>query len=86
MLKRAAPPPDAPPEELGEQEIRHPGSFPIAFRVEYTATDDQLRRGLNVEARISFGGKVRYASFNQFAFGEADSAAPHAVTVKPVGR
>lgn len=37
---------------------------PVPFEIEYHAEDAALRRGLNVEARISIGGKVRYRTIN----------------------
>ena len=85
-LKRPVPPPDAPPEVLGEKSISNPGASPVAYRVEYTADDEQLRRGLNVEARISYGGKVRYLNSNHYSIGMNDYNDPHAVWVDPVSR
>lgn len=32
---------------------------PVAFEIPYTADDSALRRGLNVDVRVSVGGKVR---------------------------
>jgi|SRR6185312_9062625 len=49
------------------------GSWQIPFKVPYTATDDQLRRGLNIEVRISYGGGVRYTNFNQYALTTGDT-------------
>jgi uncharacterized lipoprotein YbaY len=72
-----------PPQVLGSQTIRNPGAAPIAFRVEYTAEDDVLRRGLNVEARVSFGGKVRYFNANKYVVTLANAADTLLITVNP---
>ena len=54
-----------PPQVLGSQTIANPGVAPVQFRVEYRAEDETLRRGLNIEARVSFGGKVQYYNLNR---------------------
>lgn len=45
----------APPRVLGSQTLNNPGASPIEFRVEYQALDEDLRRGLNIEVRVSWG-------------------------------
>jgi len=70
-----------PPKILGEQIIKHPGQFPIVFRVEYTAIDEQLQRGLIVEARISFAGKVQYFNLESSAVTLTNFADTHVVSV-----
>jgi len=77
--------PGMPPEVLGSQTIRNPGAAPIAFRVEYRAQDDVLRRGLNVEARVSVGGKVRYFNLSRYVVTLGNAADPHRIYVNPVG-
>jgi len=47
-------------EELGEQIINGPLTLPVHFRVEYMAEDSVLLGSVNVEARISVGGQLRY--------------------------
>jgi uncharacterized lipoprotein YbaY len=74
-----------PPDVLGSQTIHNPGVAPVAFRVEYRAEDDVLRRGLNVEVRVSWGGKVRYFNLNGHAVTFGNAADTHRVTVNPVG-
>lgn len=74
-----------PPVVLGSQTITNPGAAPIGFRVEYRAEDELLRQGLNVEARISFGGKVRYYNLNRYAVTLGNAADEHRITVVPVG-
>jgi uncharacterized lipoprotein YbaY len=72
-----------PPQVLGSQTIRNPGVAPIPFRVEYRAEDDVLRRGLNIEARVSFGGKVQYFNRNNYAVTLGNAADTHRVSVGP---
>jgi len=74
-----------PPEVLGSQTIRNPRVAPIPFRVEYRAEDERLRRGLNIEVRISFGGKVRYFNRNKYAVTLGNAAEAHRITVNPAG-
>ena len=75
-----------PPQVLGEQRIKNPPAPPVAYRVEYSATDDQLRAGLSVEARVSFGGAVRWFNVNSYSVNLNNVNDPHAVTVNPAGR
>ncbi len=72
-----------PPQVLGSQTIRNPGVAPIPFRVEYRAEDDVLRKGLNIEARVSFGGKVQYFNRNNYAVTLGNAADTHRVSVGP---
>jgi uncharacterized lipoprotein YbaY len=78
--------PTLPPQVLGEQEIDHPGQPPIAFQVAYKATDEQLLHGLNVEARISYGGSVRFYTLSQVSFNSGNQSDPQVVWVDPVQR
>lgn len=74
----------APPQVLGSQTLKNPGSTPIGFRVVYRAEDDVLRRGLNIEARVSVDGKVRYFNMNHYALNFGNAAEPHRITVSPI--
>jgi uncharacterized lipoprotein YbaY len=74
-----------PPNVLGSQTLRDPGSAPIGFRVEYRAEDELLRRGLNIEVRISYGGKVRYFNRNRYALTLGNAADELRITVDPAG-
>jgi hypothetical protein len=76
--------PVLPPKVLGEQIIKNPGSTPVSFRIEYTAADEQLRRGLNIEARVSFGGKLRYFNVNSYAITLNNVSDPHTILVNRV--
>lgn len=77
----------AAPEELGEQVIKHPvvqvdpvsKIRGVAYRVEYQADDDMLRRGLNIEVRVSYGGRVQLFNSNQYSITLADVKDPHEV-------
>ena len=74
---------DLPPQVLGDQEIRSPGATPIPFSIEFRAEDDVMRRGLNLEARISFGHTVRYFNVSQVAVNLRNAADPHRILVNP---
>ncbi len=73
-----------PPEVLGSQTLTNPGAAPIEFRVVYQAEDEVLRRGLNIEARVSTGGKVRYFNRDKYALILGSAADPHVITVNPI--
>jgi uncharacterized lipoprotein YbaY len=51
---------ERPEQVLAEQVIHAPARMPVAFRLDYRADDATLRRGLNLEARMSWGGRVRF--------------------------
>ncbi|HEY1765949.1 MAG TPA: YbaY family lipoprotein [Opitutaceae bacterium] len=74
----------APPDVLGTQTLNNPGSTPVDFRVVYRAEDDVLRRGLNIEARVSVDGKMRYFNMNHYALNLGNAAEPHQITVNPI--
>jgi uncharacterized lipoprotein YbaY len=71
------------PEVLGETTIRGPGPTPVAFRVEYVADDDRLRRGLAIQVRVSYGGTVRYFNATQYQVSLGDVSELHQVSVEP---
>ena len=75
-----------PQRVLGSQTIRNPGAAPVEFRVEYLADDELLRRGLNVEARVSWGGRVRYFNMNGYAVTLRNAADSHRITVNAAGQ
>ena len=77
--------PGMPPVVLGSQTIANPGVAPVAFRVEYRAEDEVLRQGLNIEARISFGGRVRYYNVNNYAVTLGNAADEHRIVVARTG-
>jgi len=73
-----------PPDVLGSQTIKNPGASPVEFQVEYRADDELMRRGLNAEVRVSWGGKVRYYNMNGHAVTLGNAVDAHRITVNPV--
>jgi uncharacterized lipoprotein YbaY len=63
-----------------------PGAIdaPVPFRIEYQATDAQLRRGLTVDVRVSFDGRVRYRTVSAHIVTLASAQHPHEVFVQPL--
>jgi uncharacterized lipoprotein YbaY len=85
-LDSAAPPGGRlPPTVLGSQTITSPGTAPVAFHVEYRAEDDVLIRGLNIEVRVSYGGKVQYYNRNRYAVALGNATSDHRITVERSG-
>jgi uncharacterized lipoprotein YbaY len=74
-----------PPQVLGSQTISNPGVAPIGFRVEFRAEDELLRRGLNIEVRVSYGGKIRFFNRNGYALTLGNAADDHRIRVNPAG-
>ncbi len=73
---------------LGEytQTLATGTSDPVPFRIEYSAEDAVLRRGLNVEVRVSFGGKLRFRTVNAHVVTLASSPFNQTVNVEAVAR
>jgi uncharacterized lipoprotein YbaY len=80
----AVAPGNLPPKLLGQQTIRDVSGSSIPFRVPYYATDEQLRIGLILQARISVAGKVRYYNVNSYSLNLSNANDPHAVYVNTV--
>ena len=74
------------PQVLAEQSITAPQGVSIPFHVEFVADDDLMRHGLNIDARISFGGKVRFRTANAHVLTLGNVEYPHAVWVEPASR
>ena len=74
------------PQVLGEQTIKAPAAGPVPFRIEYSADDALLRHGLNLEARISYGGRVRLRTVNTRAVTAGNATDRHEVWVEAVAR
>jgi uncharacterized lipoprotein YbaY len=70
-----------PPHVLGAQTITNPGVSPIPFHVEFQAEDDLLRIGLNIEVRVSYGGKVQYFNRNHYAVTLGNVSDTHRISV-----
>lgn len=77
---------DPTPQVLGEQTIKSPAPGTVPFRIEYQASDSLLRHGLNLEARISYGGQVRLRTVMMRAVTLGNATDPHEVSVQSVQR
>ena len=75
-----------PPNVLGEQTITEPTGWPVKFRIEYRAEDAVLRRGVNVEARVSAGGKLRFQTVNGHVVTLGNASTSHEVAVEALLR
>ena len=77
------PTPSRPVEQvLGEQTIPAAVGPAVPFRIEYQADDTLLRHGLNIEARITFGGRVQFRTANAHVLTLTNSSYPHEVWVE----
>jgi uncharacterized lipoprotein YbaY len=70
-----------PPLVLGEQTIANPQTLPVDYRVEFTAEDELLRLGLNIEVRVSYGNRVQYSNRNGNLVNSSDIVVPHEIRV-----
>ncbi|MEX2044253.1 MAG: hypothetical protein WD941_02795 [Opitutus sp.] len=59
---------------------------PVPFRLEYRADDATLRHGLNIDVRVSHGGKLRYRNLRAHVLTLGNSPYRQDVTVDPVAR
>lgn len=75
-----------PPQVLGEQTIKPTAPGGVPFRIEYTADDALLRHGLNLEARISYGGRVQFRTVTSRAITLGNATDKHEVWVQAVAR
>ncbi len=57
---------------------------PVPFKIEYFAEDAVLRRGLNLDVRVSFGGRLRLRTVNAHVVTLAGSPFRQDVNVQPV--
>ena len=73
------------PEEVAEQSIKAGGlSSPVPYKIEYQAEDEVLRRGLNVEVRVSYSGRVQLFNSNQYSITLPDVKDPHDIEADPM--
>jgi uncharacterized lipoprotein YbaY len=79
------PPVELPPKVLGEQRITDGQGSSIPFRVPYYATDDQLRVGLILEARVSLNHRVRFYNVSSYSLNLENAGDSHQIYVNPVG-
>lgn len=49
-----------PEQVVAEQIIRAPSPLPVSYRIDFHADDSELRHGLTIEARLSWGGRLRF--------------------------
>lgn len=75
---------ERPEQVVAEQIIKAPSSMPVPFRIEFSADDARLRRGLNVEARISWGGQVRFRNTEAIAVTLSTVNSPITIWVEPL--
>jgi len=73
---------------LGEfvQKLSAPAVEPVAFRIEYEADDTLLRRGLNIEARVHFSGRVRFRTINAQAISATSAPFPQHLVLQAADR
>jgi uncharacterized lipoprotein YbaY len=69
---------------LGEQVIPSPGVTPVPFSIEFRADDAALRRGLLIDVRISFEGRVQYRTLTAHMLTLTGVRFPQEVAVQPV--
>jgi uncharacterized lipoprotein YbaY len=71
---------------LGEarQVVEAATQQPVPFQVAYHAEDGVLRRGVNLDVRVSVGGKVRWRTINAHVVTLASSPFRQEVWVQPV--
>jgi uncharacterized lipoprotein YbaY len=68
------------------QTLAAPAVESVPFRVEYAAEDALLRRGLNLEARVYYNGRVRFRTINAHLVTLASVSYPQRVMLQPVDR
>lgn len=86
VATRASTPASATEQVLGEdrQTLATGTTQPVPFRIEYQADDAMLRRGLNLDVRISVEGRLRYRTISAHVVTLASSPYPQEVAVQPV--
>ena len=77
---------ELPPTVLAEQTLRVGTMNAVPFHLEFRADDDVLRHGLNVDARISYDGKVRFRTVNAHVVTLSSLGRAHEVWVMATGR
>lgn len=80
--------PAAEPAErmLGEfrQVLAAAAPRPVPFQIEFQADDALMRRGVNLDVRVSVAGKLRYRTISAHAVTLSSVAFPQVVSVQPV--
>jgi uncharacterized lipoprotein YbaY len=57
---------------------------PVPFQIEYHAEDSELRRGLNVDVRVTIDGRVRYRTISAHVLTLGSAPFPQEVPVQPL--
>ncbi|HEY3756384.1 MAG TPA: hypothetical protein VGL42_09570 [Opitutaceae bacterium] len=73
-----------PPEVIGELKIPHATGPSVPFTLKFYCTDEQLSRGLVLEARVSYGGKVHYFNVESYALNSGNIGDPRRIYVNQV--
>jgi uncharacterized lipoprotein YbaY len=73
-----------PPEVIGEVKVPTTSGPSVPFTLKFYCTDDQLSKGLVLEARVSYGGKVRYFNVESYALNSANISEPRRLYVNQV--
>lgn len=73
-------------EVLGEDTIVNPPRMPVPFRIEYRAEDAVLLRSVNVEARVSVDGRLRYTTISGHPITLGNVNDRHVLEVSLAGR
>jgi hypothetical protein len=59
---------------------------PVPFRVAFVASDALLRHGLNLDVRVSIGGKLSFRTINAHVVTHASAVYRQHVAVQPIAR
>lgn len=71
---------------IGEQIIRGGGNSPIPYKVEFRAVDALVQRGMNIEARVAYDGRVQLFNAENYAISAADISTPKEIAVEKISR
>jgi uncharacterized lipoprotein YbaY len=73
---------------IGElvQTLAAPSGTALPFQLEFDADDALLRRGVNLEARIYYNGRVRFRTINAHVVSASSVHFPQTVTLQAVER
>jgi hypothetical protein len=73
---------------LGEQvqTLAAPAAEAVPFRIEYDADDALLRRGVNLEARVYYNGRVRFRTVNAHVVTLTSAPYPQSMVLQAVER
>lgn len=74
------------PQELGKQTITGVKGSSIPFSIDFYADDSLLRHGVNIDARISVDGKVKFRTAVAHVLTLGNIESPHAVWLEMASR